>query len=326
MGPMDDYATGETDVYGITNPCAQLNSFLENGAFYFSPSFDLTRSMQSQRLSAMVSDELDVREPDDKFFWNRSMLQAIIDYRQHMLSHDERQQLDQDGYLVSLIQGHVGAVYLDALGNLTATPRSAHMSVFLVSRSSSLRSGARFLTRGIDDAGAVANEVESEVIVVTPQLTFAHVQVRGSVPLFWTQEGFQIGSHRVQATRSLKASLPATERHFADLLNRYKRVNVVNLLRMHYVQSYEDMAGGGHAGNGGSSEADLGQMYRQQVLAMGLPDELLRYTAYDYNNEVRGGQFDRVGDLVQEIKAPMADYQYFLVDTTSDTVLSLQRG
>ncbi|KAJ1946384.1 Inositol-1,4,5-trisphosphate 5-phosphatase 1, partial [Linderina pennispora] len=326
MGSMDDHATGEMDVYGITNPCAQLNSFLENGAFYFSPSFDLTRSLQSQRLNAMVNEEPGVRDPDEKFHWNSNMLKAIMDYRLHMLSHEERRQFDQDGFVVSLIQGHVGAVYLDALGNLTGTPRSAHMSVFLISRSSSQRSGARFLTRGINDAGAVANEVESEVIIATPQLTFAHVQVRGSVPLFWTQDGFQIGSHRVQVTRSLKASLPATKRHFADLLDRYKRVNVVNLLRMHYVQSYEDMAGGASTGNSGSSEADLGQMYRQQVLAMGLPNELLLYTAYDYNNEVRGGQFDRVKDLVQEIKSLMADYQYFLVDTTSDTILSLQRG
>ncbi|KAJ2843526.1 Inositol-1,4,5-trisphosphate 5-phosphatase 1, partial [Coemansia erecta] len=41
----DDVAQGDLDLYGVQNPCSQLMQFLGNGAFYFSPSFDITRTM-----------------------------------------------------------------------------------------------------------------------------------------------------------------------------------------------------------------------------------------------------------------------------------------
>lgn len=50
--------------------------------------------------------------------------------------------------------------------------------------------GTRFNARGIDEEGNAANFVESETIVNFDDstLTFSHVQVRGSVPVFWSQK------------------------------------------------------------------------------------------------------------------------------------------
>ncbi|KAJ1732814.1 Inositol-1,4,5-trisphosphate 5-phosphatase 1 [Coemansia biformis] len=329
-GALYDEATqGDMDMYGIANPCAQLVSFLESGAFFFSSAFDITRSLQSQRLRMLATDDPRVFDPDPKFQWNNNIMQVFADYRMRLCGPATRREFDAAGYAVSLIQGAVESFYFTQ--NMGG-PQSSHVAVacHLISRSSSMRSGTRFLTRGINDDGGVANEVETEVILVMPSHTLSHVQVRGSVPVFWSQEGLQIGAHRVRIARSAKATLPATKRHFADLLARYKRVNVVNLLRQH--TSPGDYGGLEAADPSmvahgvGSSEPDLGRFYHVMVESLRLPGSVLSYNAFDYNAEVRGGNFDRVQALVRQLEPTLASYKYYLVDNASDDVVSFQRG
>ncbi|KAJ2354907.1 Inositol-1,4,5-trisphosphate 5-phosphatase 1, partial [Coemansia sp. RSA 2618] len=324
----DEVTQGDMDIYGITNPCTQMTNFLESGAFFFSPAFDITRNMQSQQLCSIAADDPHIYDPDSKFQWNCNMQQVFAEYRMNMCSASMRQQFDAAGYAVALIQGAVESQYLSqSAGNNGGQSGSA---CFLISRSSSMRSGMRFLTRGVDDEGGVANEVETEVILMTPSLTLSHVQVRGSVPVFWTQEGLQIGSHKVRITRSAKATLPAAKRHFADLLGRYHRVNVINLLKRH--NSPGDYGGLAAADPGmvshgvGTSEADLGRFYKVMVDSMGLPKSLVSFDVFDYNHEVRGGQFDRVQILMRQIAPLLASSKYYLIENDSDTVLSFQRG
>ncbi|KAJ2403825.1 Inositol-1,4,5-trisphosphate 5-phosphatase 1, partial [Coemansia sp. RSA 2530] len=289
-------------------------TFLESGAFFFSPHFDITRTAQSQRLRAIATDEPGVFDPDPKFLWNSNILQVFTDFRLHMCGTAEREAFDTAGYAIYLIQGAVDSFY--------AGSNDAPLTMYLISRSSSMRSGMRFLTRGVDDEGGVANEVETEVIIVTRSLTFSHVQIRGSVPAFWTQEGLQIGSHRVHITRSAKATMPATQRHFADLLGRYKRVNAINLLK----QSGSSGTYDGSDNGAGVPEASLGQFYQSMITAMGLPSSIIAYTGFDYHYEVKGGNFDRVGGLIRQIGPLLSSYRYYLADNESDVILSLQRG
>lgn len=52
----------------------------------------------------------------------------------------------------------------------------------------------RYLKRGVNEKGRVANDVETEQIVFadasdgSPMQISSVVQIRGSIPLFWTQE------------------------------------------------------------------------------------------------------------------------------------------
>jgi hypothetical protein len=70
------------------------------------------------------------------------------------------------------------------------------MQLALISRRSRFRAGTRFFRRGIDHDGNVANFNETEQILLveesggsagtyTTRLSF--VQIRGSIPLFWTE-------------------------------------------------------------------------------------------------------------------------------------------
>lgn len=62
--------------------------------------------------------------------------------------------------------------------------------------------GDRYLKRGVNDRGRVANDVETEQVVVDEESEIGSpsgqissvVQVRGSIPLFWSQEASRLSA------------------------------------------------------------------------------------------------------------------------------------
>lgn len=61
----------------------------------------------------------------------------------------------------------------------------------LVSRRSRYRAGTRYKRRGIDEDGNVANYVETEQVLSFGDYQMAFTQIRGSVPVFWSQPGYK---------------------------------------------------------------------------------------------------------------------------------------
>lgn len=91
---------------------------------------------------------------------------------------------------------HVRCVHPDwtitAFDICDATIRSHNFRFALVSRRSRYRAGTRYFTRGIDEKGNVANFNETEQIVILQSSSgnssvLCFVQIRGSIPLFWTE-------------------------------------------------------------------------------------------------------------------------------------------
>uniref|UniRef100_A0AAY4DLM6 SAC domain-containing protein n=1 Tax=Denticeps clupeoides TaxID=299321 RepID=A0AAY4DLM6_9TELE len=171
--------------------------------FYFSYSYDLSHSLQ-HNLSMLCAlckggdlemgsscrqdgfdifeDEgvptqgvfLDVSEPYEKYVWNSKLLEKVKDT------------LHSD-WLMYIIHGFCGQSKLLIYG------RPVHVT--LIARRSSRFAGTRFLKRGANCEGDVANEVETEQIIhdasvmsFTMGSYSSYVQVRGSVPLYWSQD------------------------------------------------------------------------------------------------------------------------------------------
>jgi hypothetical protein len=66
--------------------------------------------------------------------------------------------------------------------------KTAAYSLLLISRRSPVRAGVRLWLRGADADGSVANYVETEqVLQMRGGALFSYVQVRGSIPLIWSQ-------------------------------------------------------------------------------------------------------------------------------------------
>ena len=51
----------------------------------------------------------------------------------------------------------------------------------------------------------MANFVETELILLTEDRSVSHLQIRGSVPIFWTQPGINFGQHKTNIDRVEKA-------------------------------------------------------------------------------------------------------------------------
>lgn len=187
---------------------------------------------------------------DDRFFFNSFLLQELLQFRQQL---PDPSSLDSQGILVALLQGFVGIYHL------------RETQICLLSRLSQKRAGVRFMTRGIDDEGNVANFVETELLLKLKDGTMhSYLTLRGSVPCFWEQQGFQVAGHKIQITKSTEATLPAFQLHFTQLMQNYGNIRCLNLLSSQQV-----------------AEQSLSTEYRN--LIQSLQSDALEYIEFDYN-------------------------------------------
>lgn len=75
--------------------------------------------------------------------------------------------------------------------NVLTLQEPASLELLLISRRSRYRAGTRYLRRGVDEDGKVANYVETEQIMIFRGHMISFVQTRGSVPVFWSQPGYK---------------------------------------------------------------------------------------------------------------------------------------
>lgn len=119
--------------------------------------------------------------------------------------------------------------------------------ITIIARRSRFFAGARFLKRGANDLGYVANDVETEQIVSdslttsfhapgprlfsSPQYT-AYVQHRGSIPLHWTQDNTGVTPKPPIELNLIDPFYSAAALHFDDLFKRYGTpIHVLNLVK-----------------------------------------------------------------------------------------------
>jgi len=97
------------------------------------------------------------------------------------------------------------------------------LDLVLIARRGSERGGTRFLHRGIDEKGNVANFVELEQIVIRERAQnerselYSYTQVRGTFPFFWTQPNVS----KFVIEKDVQVALPYFEKHIQMLFDRY---------------------------------------------------------------------------------------------------------
>ncbi|KAH1232359.1 Phosphoinositide phosphatase SAC3 [Glycine max] len=99
---------------------------------------------------------------------------------------------------------------------------------------------SRYLRRGVNDKGRVANDVETEQIVFEdvpeglPVQICSVVQNRGSIPLFWSQETSRLNLKPDIILSKKDQNYEATRLHFENLVKRYGHpVIILNLIKSH---------------------------------------------------------------------------------------------
>ncbi|KAI6047496.1 SacI homology domain-containing protein [Pisolithus marmoratus] len=292
------------------HPCMPLTKILSSGSFYYAldPSWDIS-SRLPVRLTRGDSSQYDVGVFDDRFIWNEYVVQSLLDFREK-LDPGERQDLDRCQFIILAIQGYVG-VFTMALPAPPVSGAPAIVTLSLVSRLGRKRAGTRFNTRGVDDDGNTANFVETETILSTDQHCMSYTQVRGSIPLFWEQQGIQTFGQRIQITRP-HASQPAFERHFAQLIDEYGAVHAINLL------------------GSKENEATLTAAYANHLnRARNIWSDQLGITLYDFHFAVRTAGHDSIIRDIERLKSisdRMERFGYTLADASTGELITEQGG
>ncbi|KAG2259601.1 hypothetical protein Bca52824_078895 [Brassica carinata] len=214
---MIPYHSGETRVAGSAAERRYkklLNMVDLSKNFYFSYTYHLMYSLQKN----ICNTERGKIHDETMFVWNE------------YLTHGIRRILQNTVWTVSLVYGF--------FQQTKCLVSNEEFILTVIARRSRHYAGTRYLRRGINDAGNVANEVEIEQIVTkevpegqkVPMTSV--VQMRGSIPLFWSQETSVFTPQPDIILNNKDVKHVATRRHFENLKQRYGRLIIIlNLLK-----------------------------------------------------------------------------------------------
>ncbi|KAI4313394.1 hypothetical protein L6164_026380 [Bauhinia variegata] len=182
--------------------------------FFYSYTYPIMQSLQKN----VLSNEEGGMPYDNIFVWNAYLTQAI------------RSRCNNTIWTIALVHGHFRQTRLSIFGR--------DFSVCLISRRSRHFAGTRYLKRGVNDRGRVANDVETEQIVLDEEAGSCKgkmssvVQMRGSIPLFWSQEASRFSPKPDIILQRYDPTYQATKLHFEDLAERYGNpIIVLNLIK-----------------------------------------------------------------------------------------------
>ncbi|TVU30907.1 hypothetical protein EJB05_22560, partial [Eragrostis curvula] len=182
--------------------------------FFFSYSYNIMHALQKNISSDNNTSEL---KYESMFVWNE------------FLTQDIRQHIENPIWTIPLVHGFFKQEKLSVCGK--------DVLLTVIGRRSRHFAGPRFLKRGVSEKGDVANDVEIEQIVcegkqdAMPAQITSHVQHRGSIPLFWSQETTKLPI-KPEILLKRDECHKTTYLHFANLMKRYGNpIIVVNLIK-----------------------------------------------------------------------------------------------
>ncbi|CAK9442306.1 uncharacterized protein LODBEIA_P60490 [Lodderomyces beijingensis] len=277
------------------HPCFEFKKLLSNGSFYYSNDFDLTSALQSRGAEEKVN-TLSHYQP--QYMWNSFLIDDMIRFRSNLDKHNQLI-LDDNKFLTTVIRGFAKTVYT----------RDGEDSFTIISKQSWKRAGTRYNTRGIDDNGNVANFVESEFIYNNPSHSsiYTYTQIRGSVPTFWEQDS-SLMNPKITLTRSLEATQPVFNKHFAEIGEHYGVCHIIDLLSKTK-----------------SSEVQVSKRYRQLYEHCDRREEI-EYTDFDFHSETKVGGFSAATKILRSIQESLYQFGFFTFDMNSGQVVTRQDG
>ncbi|KAK2609269.1 hypothetical protein QQS21_002204 [Conoideocrella luteorostrata] len=315
----------EEEIKGQNRPTGLLPKLLRtlqvffgsSRSFYFSYDVDITRSTSQRSWQPNHGAPLHA-QVDKQFFWNRHIL-------------DKFMATGQDAISLPIMQGFIGQrtfvadsdppqldevapdsmelTSMSAMGSLPASPprggaqestdlrpSEKHYLITLVSRRSTNRAGLRYLRRGINEDGFTANAVETEQIISAPDWNasfpiHSFVQIRGSIPLFFTQSAYSLKPVPV-IQHGAESNYSACKKHFERLRSNYGYLQVVNLVEKRGV---EEPIGTQYETNVARINADLND--KNKIL----------FEWFDFHHACRGMKFENVSQLLIKLKGKLEE-------------------
>ncbi|KAJ1418771.1 SAC domain [Sesbania bispinosa] len=225
------YAVSKTEMIPLPNSSVRsniINSKIENRYkkllctvdltkdFFFSYSYHIMRSLQRNFCDNETGHVL----YETMFVWNEFLTRGIRNHLQNTI------------WTVALVYGFFKQDTLMISGR--------EFILTLIARRSRHYAGTRYLRRGVNEKGRVANDVETEQIVFEdvpeglPIQISSIIQNRGSIPLFWSQETSRLNIKPDIILSKKDQNYQATKLHFENLVKRYGNpIIILNLIKTH---------------------------------------------------------------------------------------------
>ncbi|KAI0005981.1 SacI homology domain-containing protein [Russula compacta] len=302
------------------------------GEMYFAYDFDITHSLQhkqeqlakTQRQNILLAElnaldpsaqplasgeKVDVlaeplptlplwRRVDRQFWWNEHLSKPFVDAGLH-------------SYILPLVQGffQIASFSIPHDLELVEPGDTTHVDYIIMSRRSRDRAGLRYQRRGVDDDAHVANFVETETITRLDRENvtniFSYVQIRGSIPLFWTQSGAGLKPPpQLSPEATHEQNLRALIRHLKRTLLTYGPHTIVNLAEQH------------------GKEGVITNAYREYVEQTELSD--VKYCQYDFHAETKGMKYENISGLLAQLERSFESQGFLWI--SDQFILSRQKG
>ncbi|WOK95828.1 phosphoinositide phosphatase SAC3 isoform X1 [Canna indica] len=181
--------------------------------FFFSYSYHIMQSLQKNICESQTGQMI----YETMFIWNEFLTREIHNRLKSAL------------WTVDLVYGFFKQVKLSICGE--------DFWLTLIARRSRHFAGTRYLKRGVNENGCVANDVETEQIIFKdipggiPKSVSSVIQNRGSIPLFWSQETSKLNLKPDIILKEDK-TFEATRLHFENLAKRYGNpIIILNLIK-----------------------------------------------------------------------------------------------
>ncbi|XP_066141252.1 phosphatidylinositide phosphatase SAC2 isoform X1 [Euwallacea fornicatus] len=261
--------------------------FTDANSFYYSHSTDLTNSLQ--RLCHLEKENLIQKNclwktADDKFFWNKYMLECLRKSQNSLC----------DPWILPIIQGYIQIEDCRVevgpyMGEDNKAKQYEIFTLCILSRRSRFRAGTRYKRRGVDEEGEVANYVETEQIISYRSHEVSFLQVRGSVPVYWSQPGYKYRPPP-RLDKGEGDTKIAFENHFTKEIKKYGPVCAINLV---------DQSG---------KEKVIFDAYSHHMVL--LDNSFITYVTFDFHEYCKGMHFENVSILINAVADILKDMNY----------------
>jgi phosphatidylinositol 4-phosphatase len=265
------------------------------GSLYFAAGGDPTLTQQRYEAAAAKPEHATSwSRADPDYCWNRFLAKPLLD-------------AGLERFVPTVFVGFVAQLSdLD----FSRGARQCHATLTLIARRSSRRVGTRQWRRGADLEAHVANFVESEQLMefrgTDSNVHASFVQVRGSVPLLWSQAPnlkYKIPIHIAAPSKTE----PVVAFHFGQLAQRYGQVTAINLA------------------NQTGREGRLSAAYASAAARAVSKVPACRLVPFDFHKHCGATNYANLALLWREVEQDFAQSGYWLRDGDGNAS-SIQRG
>lgn len=198
--------------------------------------------------------------------------------------------------------------------NPTEKDENHEFLLTMVSRRSIKRGGLRYMRRGVDDDGNVANTVETEQMLSSQSWSpsdkaFSLVQVRGSLPLHFSQSPYSFKPMPVMFGSEV-TNQSAFRKHFTWLSGRYGQIQIASLVDKH------------------GPEVSIGEAFENHTKQLnesgGVSGTPVGFEWFDFHSACKGMKFENVSILMNSLESTLKSFGW--VVKQDDRNIELQKG